>query len=224
MMTRVGRRTDGPHCTRPDSPGVVRVGLLGRSGAGACPNLPQRRPAAGSAARRSAEYQRFSSRAPARSGPLQQIWTNGVAMDPGMGGAGRGDDRDRPAPRREVHFALENDGWNCMFECEVHVSASRGVQGAVVATRAAHPGIHGGAVCPNLLQRPRSRRSAGGESLVFRGSYRGRSRSGAPLQQIWTRPRPGPPQESHQHRPGRVRPRTTRTTGSRPCGAPPAPL
>ena len=103
MMTRVGRRTDGPHCTRPDSPGVVRVGLLGRSGAGACPNLPQRRPAAGSAARRSAEYQRFSSRAPARSGPLQQIWTNGVAMDPGMGGAGRGDGHlDPPAPRRAL--------------------------------------------------------------------------------------------------------------------------
>ena len=99
-----------------------------------------------------------------------------------------------------------------------------GRPGAVVATRAAHPGVHGGAVCPNLLQRPRSRRGAGEESLIFRGSYRGRSRSGAPLQQIWTRPRPGPPQESHQHHPGRVRPRTTRTMGSRPCGAPPAPL
>ena len=38
----------------------------------------------------------------------------------------------RPAPSssrcafctRGVHFALENDGWNCTFECEVHVSAS----------------------------------------------------------------------------------------------------
>ena len=31
----------------------------------------------------------------------------------------------RPAPgRRDVHSALENDGWNCTFECEVHVSAS----------------------------------------------------------------------------------------------------
>ena len=38
------------------------------------------------------------------------------------------DDRDRSLPRRDVHFALENDGWNCMFECEVHVSTSRGVQ------------------------------------------------------------------------------------------------
>ena len=26
-------------------------------------------------------------------------------------------------PRRDVHFALENDGWNCTLECEVHVSA-----------------------------------------------------------------------------------------------------
>ena len=58
---------------------VVRVGLLGRSGAEACPNLLQRRPGPGSAAKEIAEYQRFSSLAPARSGPLQQIWTNGAA-------------------------------------------------------------------------------------------------------------------------------------------------
>ena len=58
---------------------AVRVGLLGRSGAGACPNLLQRRPGPGSAAKEIAEYQRFSSPAPARSGPLQQIWTNGAA-------------------------------------------------------------------------------------------------------------------------------------------------
>ena len=30
---------------------------------------------------------------------------------------------------REVHFAFENDGWNCTFECEVHVSASGGRPG-----------------------------------------------------------------------------------------------
>ena len=59
-----------------------RVGLLGRLGAGSCPNLLQRRPGPGSAARRTAEYQRFSSRAPTRSGPLQQIWTNGAAAGP----------------------------------------------------------------------------------------------------------------------------------------------
>ena len=90
-MARVGAAWAGPHCTRPDSPGVVLVGLLWRSGSGACPNLLQRRPRPGSAARRSAEYQRFFSGAPARSGPLQQIWTNRAAMDPGMGGTGRDD-------------------------------------------------------------------------------------------------------------------------------------
>ena len=27
--------------------------------------------------------------------------------------------------RRDVYFALENDGWNCTFECEVHLSAKK---------------------------------------------------------------------------------------------------
>ena len=40
--------------------------------------------------------------------------------------------------------------------------------------------------CPNLLQRPRSRRGAKRESLIFRASSRGRSRPETPLQQIWT--------------------------------------
>ena len=73
IMARVGGR------------GMLRVGLLGRSGAGACPNLLQRRPGPGSASRKSAEYQRFSSRAPARSRPLQQIWTTGAARGPPRG-------------------------------------------------------------------------------------------------------------------------------------------
>ena len=47
--------------------------------------------------------------------------------------------------------------------------------------------------CPNLLQRPRSGRSAERESLIFRASSRGRSGRGAPLQQIWTRPAPDRP-------------------------------
>ena len=85
---------------------------------------------------------------------------------------------------------------------------SRPVVGAPAVAavgRAASPsGARGGAVCPNLLQRPRSRRSAGRESLIFRASSRGRSRPGEPLQQIRTRPRPGPPQEPHPpHRIGR---------------------
>ena len=44
--------------------------------------------------------------------------------------------------------------------------------------------------CPNLPQRPESSRSAREETLIFRASSRGRSRRGAPLQQIWTRPAP----------------------------------
>jgi len=68
---------------------VVRVGLLRRFGAGVCPNLLQRRPGLGSAARRIAEYQRFPARAPARSGPLQQIRTTGPPRIPGRGAAGR---------------------------------------------------------------------------------------------------------------------------------------
>ena len=86
-------------------------GCLGRFGAGSCPNLLQRRPAAGSAARRSAEYQRFASGAPARSGSLQQIRTTCAAAGPCADG-GPGDHpgaRASPAPTgcRGVHFALE---------------------------------------------------------------------------------------------------------------------
>ena len=137
-MARVGGR------------GMLRVGLLGRSGAGACPNLLQRRPATGSAARRSAEYQRFSSGAPARSGPLQQIWTNGAATGPG--GPPRVGRRPRRAPRsagrargsvrrgrhrargdvllgalgrRDVHFALESAVPTVILECKVHISTAK---------------------------------------------------------------------------------------------------
>ena len=60
-----------------------------RSGAGACPNLPQRRFTARSTAGRSAEYQRFPLCAPARWGPLQQIRTNRAATGPGRSAAGR---------------------------------------------------------------------------------------------------------------------------------------
>ena len=62
--------------------GMVQVGLLGHSGGGARPNPPQRRPATGSAARRSAEYQRFSFGASAEPGSLWQIWATRAAADP----------------------------------------------------------------------------------------------------------------------------------------------
>ena len=60
---------------------VRRVGLLGLAGARMCPNLLQRRPTTRSVARNSAEYQRFSSRTPMESRPLQQIWTTGATAD-----------------------------------------------------------------------------------------------------------------------------------------------
>ena len=86
--------------------GMVRVGLLGLSGAGACPNLLQRRPGPGSAVRRSAEYQRFSSGVSSRSGPLQQIWTNGAVAGP-CADAGPGDRPGaRSGPPRPEHSTL----------------------------------------------------------------------------------------------------------------------
>ena len=108
---------------------------------------------------------------------------------------------------REVHFALESGGWNCTFDCEVHVSASGAPAAASARLAAALPGPVAGAGCPNLLQRPESHRSARRESLIFRASTRRRSRRETPLQQIWTRLRPRPPQEPHQHHSAPSRPR-----------------
>ena len=68
-------------------------------------------------------------------------------------------------------------------------------------------GARGDTGCPNLLQRPRSRRNAGRETLIFRASARRRSRRGGPLQQIRTRTRPGPTQEPHAHHPAPAHPR-----------------
>ena len=52
---------------------------------------PPGHPGPGSAAKRSAEYQRFFSRAPARSGPLWQIWTIRRRGPAGEGGHRSGD-------------------------------------------------------------------------------------------------------------------------------------
>ena len=82
-----------------------QVGLLWRPGAGACPNLPQRRSGPGSAAKKSAEYQRFFSRAPARSGPLWQIWTNCRRRPGGEGGC-----PPRRGPRRRRRRGYRRGG------------------------------------------------------------------------------------------------------------------
>ena len=63
------------------------------------------------------------------------------------------------------------------------------------------PGARGDASCPNLPQRPGSSRSAREEPLIFRAFLRGRSRPGAPLWQIRTRPHPEPSHQPHQHHP-----------------------
>ena len=81
----------------------------------------------------------------------------------------------------------------------MHVSTSEGAHRGRRSSRDAPPGARGGAGCPNLPQRPGSRRGVRRETLILRASSRRRSRRGAPLWQIWTRPRPEPPQEPHPH-------------------------
>ena len=109
------------------------MGLLGQSGAGACPNLPQRRPEPGSAADESAEYQRFSFGASVESGSLWQIWTTRAAADPREARRGplhgrrpRRSPRSRAGPlrpeRRDVHFALERALLTAHLECKMHLS------------------------------------------------------------------------------------------------------
>jgi len=99
------------------------------------------------------------------------------------------------APKGQACEGVDNGGT---------VLAGSGPRGSNSTVLESPPGARGGEVCPNLLQRPRSRRSTGRESLIFRASSRGRSRPGTPLQQIWTCPRPGPSQESHaSHRASR---------------------
>ena len=84
-----------------DASAVMLVGLLGRLGAGICPNLLQRRSGPGSAVRRSAEYQRFSSGVSARSGPLQQIWTTCAPTGPSGRAVARRMATTTGAPTRE---------------------------------------------------------------------------------------------------------------------------
>ena len=75
--------------------------------------------------------------------------------------------------------------------------------------------------CPNLPQRPVSSRNAQEETLIFRAFLRGQSRRGAPLWQIWTRPRPEPPQKSHPpHHDGAPRRQTPARGRRRPASGP----
>ena len=71
---------------------------------GACPNLPQRRSGSVSAVSGGAEYQRFFSCAPARSGPLWQIWTIRRRGPVGEGVRGSGGGRCGRPDDRGDHF------------------------------------------------------------------------------------------------------------------------
>ena len=131
--------------------GVILVGLLGRTGAGACPDLLQRRLAAGSALSRSAEYQRFSPCTPARSGPLQQIWTTCAAAvaaeDPPEGRRGPGGGRGRRSltPRRALRTRKCSSN-RCSRVQNAHLGEEvAGV--AILADRGADP-------APEHLRRP----------------------------------------------------------------------
>ena len=115
------------------------------------------------------------------------------------GRAGRGQRADRPArgdrggprdpgARRAAH--KDTPPWRTFPRVR---PADRGTRRGRRPTNSGPPGARGGAGCPNLLQRPGLRRSAGEESLVFRAFIRGRSCRGAPLWQIRTRPAPDRP-------------------------------
>ena len=131
--------------------GVILVGLLGRTGAGACPDLLQRRLAAGSALSRSAEYQRFSPCTPARSGPLQQIWTTCAAAvaaeDPPEGRRGPGGGRGGSSltPRRALRTRKCSSN-RCSRVQNAHLGEEV-AGGAVLADRGADP-------APEHLRRP----------------------------------------------------------------------
>ena len=131
--------------------GVILVGLLGRTGAGACPDLLQRRLAAGSALSRSAEYQRFSPCTPARSGPLQQIWTTCAAAvaaeDPPEGRRGPGGGRGGSSltPRRALRTRKCSSN-RCSRVQNAHLGEEV-AGGAVLVDRGADP-------APEYLRRP----------------------------------------------------------------------
>ena len=131
--------------------GVILVGLLGRTGAGSCPDLLQRRLAAGSALSRSAEYQRFSPCTPARSGPLQQIWTTCAAAvaaeDPPEGRRGPGGGRGGYSltPRRALRTRKCSSN-RCSRVQNAHLGEEV-AGGAVLVDRGADP-------APEHLRRP----------------------------------------------------------------------
>ena len=134
-------------------------------------------------------------------------------------GRRRGPRRPRPAPpRREVHFALESDGWNCTFECKVHVSAFFGVRGCTrrPAPRPAgpvrSPGRHSArSRRPDRSQGPRPSPGPAGRPPILREERRAGS------QRTSRRTRPSPPASPSSPTPPRPLPDEK---GSTPSDAP----
>ena len=108
-------------------------------------------------------HPRITFRAPARSGPLQQIWTNGVAAAPGMGGTGRGDGpRAPPTPKRALRTRKCSSNrhsrvQSAPLECKMHISARKGPFGWAARVRAGRI-PHSGRRIPETA--PRARRTA----------------------------------------------------------------
>ena len=139
-----------------------------------------------SAARRSAEYQRFFSRAPARSEPLQQIWTTFRRGPSGKGGRESDCDHDghpddRTGPREGLGGVV-----------------APGAQGATTGRARASTSL-------NPRERTSSRRARGlSDVLANPGGTPGAARPGfpAPATRTTANPRPGTPPTSGPARAG----------------------
>ena len=156
---------------RPGGREVVRVGLLGRSGAGACPNLLQRRPAAGSAASRSAKYQRLSSGVLWDSGLCNRFGQPAPPRAPGRGAASRAEAAAGAPGRRDARFALEGAVPTVILECKMRISTRRRPV-AVLADRGDGPARI--TKCPHSRRHdhPHPRAAAPGEKGSLFGRWR----------------------------------------------------
>ena len=83
-----------------------------------------------------------------------------------------------PPPRRDVHFALENDGRNCTFECEVHVWAPGDARGLGIAVPDPHRNIPDAPCASSASGLGALVQSTGGS--VVQICHKGPDRAGAP--------------------------------------------
>ena len=131
---------------------------------------------------------------PRPHGP-RRIWIEPFSSDhpryAGAAVAAARDGRGRPTSSPRCAFRTRERRLELHFRVRSARFGVRGTRRGLRPDRGTPPRpAHGSAGCPNLLQRPRSSRSAREESLIFRASSPCRSRPGAPLQQIRTCPAP----------------------------------